>query len=498
MKVVSCVRGELLSIVGLYGRISQGPERRWFTLWRMSAVRFRLSPTRELSRNKGEAVKCRTLDGDSPVAESITSLRSDPSSMGHVESRVNQQGPPCKAKYTSMQFSSLPSSICLLTSLSTLSVDRCKLGADITIIGGLKSLEILSLLKSDIRILPKEIGQLVKLKLLDVSGCAKLKTISSGVLSCFTRLEEIYMGGNSIQWGQSSTASLAELNTLSRLSTLEVQIQEAKAAPRNFFEGLQKLERYKIFIGDEWEWERECKCFGNYQYSRIINLGLSTSIEDLDRGIKKLLKKTEDLHLDELKGVKIALQELTDEQSLSRLKNLHIQNGLDTEYITNDGIEFPQLQFLTLQNLPQLLSFCPQHEASVPSSLPQQELPLFSEKISFPCLEKLWLKSINVTRVWHHQLSTASFRTYDKLTTLKIEGCGSLKHLLSFSMAKCLMHLTDFEIIGCHCLREIVFMEEIEEETQATMTLFPQLKSFKAKGSSASDWILLSLPNSSY
>ncbi|XVF44474.1 hypothetical protein PTKIN_Ptkin02bG0124400 [Pterospermum kingtungense] len=45
-------------------------------------------------------VKCQTLDGDSPVAESITSLRFDPSSMGHVESRVNQQGPPCKAKYS--------------------------------------------------------------------------------------------------------------------------------------------------------------------------------------------------------------------------------------------------------------------------------------------------------------------------------------------------------------------------------------------------------------
>ena len=48
----------------------------------------------------GEAVECRTLDGESPVAESITSLRSGPSSMGHVESRVNQQGPPCKAKYS--------------------------------------------------------------------------------------------------------------------------------------------------------------------------------------------------------------------------------------------------------------------------------------------------------------------------------------------------------------------------------------------------------------
>lgn len=41
-----------MSIVGLYGRISRGPERRWFTLWRMSAVRVRLSPTRELSRYK--------------------------------------------------------------------------------------------------------------------------------------------------------------------------------------------------------------------------------------------------------------------------------------------------------------------------------------------------------------------------------------------------------------------------------------------------------------
>ncbi|TYJ97092.1 hypothetical protein E5676_scaffold23G00230 [Cucumis melo var. makuwa] len=35
----------------------------------------------------GEVVECYNLDGESPVAESITSLRSDPSSMGHVESR---------------------------------------------------------------------------------------------------------------------------------------------------------------------------------------------------------------------------------------------------------------------------------------------------------------------------------------------------------------------------------------------------------------------------
>ncbi|TYG76255.1 hypothetical protein ES288_D03G100400v1 [Gossypium darwinii] len=60
----------------------------------------KLYDSTQFFRFGSEAVKCRTIDGDSSVAESITSLRSDPSSMGHVESRVNQQGPPCKAKYS--------------------------------------------------------------------------------------------------------------------------------------------------------------------------------------------------------------------------------------------------------------------------------------------------------------------------------------------------------------------------------------------------------------
>ncbi|CAN6462615.1 unnamed protein product [Victoria cruziana] len=47
-----------------------------------------------------EAVEYYTLDGESPVAESITGLRSNMSSMGHMESHANQQGPPCKAKYS--------------------------------------------------------------------------------------------------------------------------------------------------------------------------------------------------------------------------------------------------------------------------------------------------------------------------------------------------------------------------------------------------------------
>ncbi|KAB2059083.1 hypothetical protein ES319_A11G278500v1 [Gossypium barbadense] len=376
---------------------------------------------------------------------------------------------------TGVHFSSLPSSICLPTSLSTLCLDHCNLGDNLTIIGALKNLNVLSLSQSDIKIVPKEIGQLLKLKLLDVSGCTKLEKISADVLPRLSKLEELYMGGTSIQWGQPN-ASLAELNTLSHLSTLEVQIPDAMAAPEDFFQKLQKLERYRICIGKEWE------RFGNYQYSSILKLKLNTSIDDLDHGIKKLVKRTQYLELEELKGVKIALKELIDEERLSQLQNLHIRNGLDIESIINDKTEFPRLQSLTLQGLPQLVSFCSQDKIDA-TSLPQLELPLFGEKISFPSLEKLHLSSLNVTRVWHNQLSNVSFCTHEKLTTLKIEGCGNIKYLLSFSMAKYLVHLKYFEITACNCLKEIIFLEDIEEETQATMalSLFPQLKSLELK-----------------
>ncbi|MCD9640584.1 hypothetical protein HAX54_025962 [Datura stramonium] len=75
MKVASCVRGELLSIVGLM--VESVGDR--------EAVVYPAADAKQ--------PECCTLDCESPVAESITSLRLDPSSMGQSESRVNQQGP---------------------------------------------------------------------------------------------------------------------------------------------------------------------------------------------------------------------------------------------------------------------------------------------------------------------------------------------------------------------------------------------------------------------
>ncbi|EOY10238.1 NB-ARC domain-containing disease resistance protein, putative [Theobroma cacao] len=431
---------------------------------------------------------------------------------------------------TKMHFLSLPSSISLLSNLGTLCLDQCVLG-DIAIIGELKNLEILSLLKSHIEMLPKEIGQLIKLKLLDLTGCTKLKIILPNILSSLSRLEELYMGNSFVQWEteghtQRSNASLAEFKALSCLTALDVHIPNAKIIPRDLF--FEKLQRYKIFIGEAWDWD------GQIEYS-TLKLQLNTSIRYLNYGLKMLLNKVEHLHLYEMTGVKILLFESEHKECFRQLKNLHIQNGAMIQYIIKhndvDKIEFLQLHSLTLHGLPKLVSFCSGCDDS--TSISPKELPLFNDKdkgstmlylffykllydsyclswfqpelnfcigavlfvgaanfilsrlyyfaiIMFPKLEKLKLSSINIERIWHYQLPSGSY-SMQNLTSLIIEGCDNLKHVLSCSMAECLQQLKSFEVIDCRCIQEIVATEEIKEDGKRATISFPLLNSLKLK-----------------
>ncbi|XVF31255.1 hypothetical protein REPUB_Repub16aG0129700 [Reevesia pubescens] len=375
---------------------------------------------------------------------------------------------------TNMHFSSLPSSISLLTNLRTLCLDQCVLG-DIHLIGELKNLEVLSLLSSDIEILPKEIGQLIKLKLLDLSNSTKLKIIPPGLLSSLSRLEELLMANSFVHWEVEghANASLAELKALSCLTTLDVQIPHAEIMPKDLFS--ENLKKYKIFIGgQETDWVARNDC------SRTLCLKLNTSIHHLDYGVKVLLKETEALYIKDVKGFKILLDALSDGEGLLHLKNLHIQNGSEMQYIINDGdLDFLQLRSLTLQDLPELISFCSENKWGS-TSTSQHELSLFNRKMVFPCLENLHLSSINVERIWHNGISNISEYYTQNLTSLIIEGCDNLKYLLSSSTARSLAHLKCFEIVECKCLREVIFTEDIEEENKATIT-FPQLNSLKIR-----------------
>ncbi|XVF57350.1 hypothetical protein PTKIN_Ptkin06aG0198100 [Pterospermum kingtungense] len=371
-----------------------------------------------------------------------------------------------------MDYSSSPSSISLPTSLRTLCLKQCMLG-DMVNLGKLKNLEILSLSGSDIEILPEEIGQLTNLKLLDLSSCTKLRIIPPNVLSSLTRLEELYMSYVFVPWHEPSNARLDELKDLSCLTTLDICIVDANLVPKDLFS--EKLQRYKILIGGEWGW------LDKVEYSRTLKLRVNTSIDHLDHGVKRLLKKAEALSLENLEGVKIVLNQVGNRDCILHLNHLHVRNASEIQYIMNDNeaidrIAFRGLRSLTLENLPHLISFCSsKHRTMGSTSIPQHDLPLFGEEMELPCLEDLCLSSINVGKIWHNQ-----FSTLENLTSLDIQGCGNLKYIFSSSLARSLVHLKSLEIVECKSLREIIFAGDIKEENEVTI-FFPQLRTIKMK-----------------
>ncbi|TXG59156.1 hypothetical protein EZV62_016985 [Acer yangbiense] len=348
---------------------------------------------------------------------------------------------------TKFHMVSLPLSLSKLTNLQTLCLDQCQL-KNVAIIGELKRLEILCFWGSDIEQLPTQIGQLTRLRLLELSNCSELKVISPNVISSLTRLEELYMGNSFIQWeveGQSN-ASLSELKQLSRLTTLEIHILDAQIMPQDLLI-FEKLERYRIIIGDEWYWSDD------YESWRRLKLQLNNSIY-LGNGVKMLLNRTEDLYLDELKDVKNVLYELNGE-GFPQLKHLHVQYGHEIQCIVNSIQQglcnvFPKLESLFLHNL------------------------------------------INLEKICNGQLATESF---GNLRIVNVGNCDKLKHLFSFSMAKNLLKLQEIEVTDCNKLEEIVFIEskgqdhqnrrisEIEFSQLRTLTLqsLPQLTSFGCK-----------------
>ncbi|KAI9394025.1 hypothetical protein POPTR_005G042900v4 [Populus trichocarpa] len=347
---------------------------------------------------------------------------------------------------TGVNLSPLPSSLQFLENLQTLCLDFCVL-EDISIVGELKKLKVLSLMGSDIVCLPREIGKLTRLLLLDLSNCERLEVISPNVLSSLTRLEELYMGNSFLKWeaeGPSSernSACLSELKLLANLITLDMQITDADHMPKDLFLCFQKLERFRIFIGDGWDWSVK------YATSRTLKLKLNTVIQ-LEERVNTLLKITEELHLQELNGVKSILNDL-DEEGFCQLKDLHVQNCPGVQYIINSMRMGPRTAFLNLDSL-------------------------FLENLD------------NLEKICHGQLMAESL---GNLRILKVESCHRLKNLFSVSIARRVVRLEEITIIDCKIMEEVV-AEESENDTadgepieftqlrRLTLQCLPQFTSF--------------------
>ncbi|KAH9687132.1 AAA domain-containing protein [Citrus sinensis] len=308
--------------------------------------------------------------------------------------------------FTRIFFSSLPSSLGCLINVQTLCLDGCRLN-DITIIGQLRKLEILSFRDSDVKELPLVIGQLTRLQLLDLSNCSSLVVIAPNVISKLSRLEELYIGNSFSQWEKvegGSNASLVELIGLSKLTTLEIHVRDAEILPQDLVS--VELQSYKICIGNKW-WSSWSVKSG---LSRLMKLqGLEKfGILLQNYRMKLLLKRTEYLYLEELKGVQNVVHEL------------------------DDGEGFPRLKHLWVNSCSEIL-----HIVGSVGRVRRKVFPLL-ESLSLWCLSKL--ETICDSQLTEDQ-------SFSNLRIIIVRSCDKLKHLFSFSMAKNLLRLQKVEVL---------------------------------------------------
>ncbi|XP_048436134.1 probable disease resistance protein At4g27220 [Pyrus x bretschneideri] len=444
---------------------------------------------------------------------------------------------------TKLDIGSLPSSLQLLENLGTLCLDSCVLG-DVALVGQLTRLEILSFLNSNLKELPKEIGKLTHLRLLDLTGCYQLKVISPNVLSGLNSLEDLRMRNSFHQWvaegvtGERSNASLLELKDLPHLAALAVHIPDASIMPRGLFS--DKLKIYDISIGDtnytvpHSPYSLTFNFRHTTRYGRwdsmdgtlnTLKLKLTTR-QELDDGLRMLLKRSEALYLH---GLENDFQFQSDSEDFQQLKHLYVQNIAKFTYIINEKVGLPNLtrlivhecgsRFLfsssTARSLVQLkyleVKRCHMMEEIVSTQeygeenadgmfcklqhLKLIDLQILSRfcsgnYIEFPSLESLEIvycnvletficepksKSITVRRETKEDLKKTVvqyFLSDDKcvlqvglpnLTRLIVHECGS-RFLFSSSTARSLVQLKYLEVKRCHMMEEIVSTQEYGEE----------------------------------
>uniref|UniRef100_A0A6N2LFS4 Disease resistance protein At4g27190-like leucine-rich repeats domain-containing protein n=1 Tax=Salix viminalis TaxID=40686 RepID=A0A6N2LFS4_SALVM len=186
-----------------------------------------------------------------------------------------------------------------------------------------------------------------------------------------------------------------------------------------------------------------------------MKLKISASIQS-EEGIQLLLKRTEDLHLDGLEGVKSVSYEL-DGQGFPSLKHLHIQNSLEIRYIVDST--------------------------------------MLSPIVAFPFLVSLSLDNLNMLeKICNGQPVAESFI---KLRILKVKSCPMLKNLFSLHMQRGLLQLEEISIIDCEIMEVIVAEEsgggadedeaiKLTQLRTLTLEYLPQFTSVSSKSNAAS------------
>ncbi|KAB2607398.1 disease resistance protein [Pyrus ussuriensis x Pyrus communis] len=427
---------------------------------------------------------------------------------------------------SSTEISSLPSSFNLLTKLQTLHLDRCQSIMDVSILGELKKLEVLSLRESGIEELPEEIGHLTNLRMLDLTMSTYIATIPSNVISRLSKLEELYMQQSFADWGKKvegeddkTNASFDELISLCYLNILKVDISDAECLPKN--------------VGFLRNWVNFDICISRDLFYRSVNVQLSKNTITpysrallLDTTINKLpdwFNSTVTERVEKI--IYMEARSLTDilvedgHGKLHGLKFLHLQECREMVTLMNTVTRVPNKPvFESLEELHVFYWDCLQQlcvgellpgslgnlkileveqcegvaDALVPSNLLRR---LQNLEVLIVCgadmvyifrsqgleqgetvltkLREMKLENLpELTNIWNDPAQPAMFHN---LRILTISKCKKLKSLFTFDIVQCLLQLEELWVDKCHSLDQLFGLSE-GLVVQDSEIIFPQLK----------------------
>ncbi|KAI3677754.1 hypothetical protein L6452_37022 [Arctium lappa] len=207
-------------------------------------------------------------------------------------------------------------SLQLSTKLRNLSLEYCTFDktSDISMIGSLVKLETLSFVHSDVKELPIEIGNLSQLKVLDLTGCGDLVDIAHGLLQRLIHLEELYMRGTLVSWpDEQITTCIKELNSLSLLTALEIELSIYDLLPHDFL--FRRLKRFKLCIGFSIE-SKMCQNTLKVRFPSSWEAG----------GLEVLFNRTEILHLHGWKLLPNSILNRPESSNFLMLRNLKLES----------------------------------------------------------------------------------------------------------------------------------------------------------------------------
>lgn len=349
-----------------------------------------------------------------------------------------------------------PNSLKLLTNLRTLSLNNCNHQIDISTIVNMEKLEVLSLVDSFIKEIPREFGKLIRLRLLDLTRCFIADGFAPGVLSCLVRLEELYMRHIETMDEESAgqiQARLHELKSLPKLVVLDIDIPY-EDLPIDFM--LENLEKFKISVHptsllyifflpnvdvDQLP----------YLFQNSLRLVL---VEPQDQ-IKVLFKKTEVMYI-EVQHLKTFLND-SEKDDFLNMKRLTVKCCNDLVHLVNtlfldQSNVFPMLEELCLDELNNLEEICHvQHPVERFREVTEMEIPE----------------------------SPAQLASFGILRFLHLGECHKLESIFPLSIARGLVMLERLEISGCEMMKELVFKnrEDQEDEIDTFSKIeFPSLK----------------------